>query len=87
MTTLLVLRAPKWQLHAACRNADRVVDWIDAEPGSRAAAECKETRSLCPARLTCAVTALANDERYGVWGGMDRVDREALEHSDAPIAA
>ncbi|WNV91881.1 WhiB family transcriptional regulator [Umezawaea sp. Da 62-37] len=84
---LLVLRVSKWQVHAACRNADREVEWIDAEPGSRAAADCKETCSLCPVRLTCAVTALANDERYGVWGGMDQVDREALKHADAQIEA
>ncbi|MFC4854135.1 WhiB family transcriptional regulator [Actinophytocola glycyrrhizae] len=61
--------------------------WTDAEPGSKAAADCKETCSLCPVRLTCAITALITDESYGVWGGMDRVDREALKHSDAQIAA
>lgn len=39
MTTLVVLRAPKWQVHAACRNTGRDLDWIDAEPGSAAAAD------------------------------------------------
>lgn len=87
MTTHMALLAPKWYLHAACRNADREVDWIDAEPGSKAAADCKETCRLCPVRLTCAITALTNDEGYGVWGGMDQVDREALTHADARIAA
>lgn len=87
MTTLLALRAPKWHVRAACRNADREVDWIDAESGSKAAADCKETCRLCPVRLTCAITALTTDESYGVWGGMDGVDREALRHADAQIAA
>ncbi|QQQ74897.1 WhiB family transcriptional regulator [Saccharothrix sp. 6-C] len=87
MTTLMVPRAPKWHVHAACRNADREVDWIDAEPGSGAAVDCQETCRLCPVRLACAITALTNGESYGVWGGMDQADLEALRHSDAQIAA
>lgn len=87
MTTPMALRAPKWHAHAACRNAKREVDWIDAKPGSKAAADCKETCRLCPVHLTCAITALTNDESYGVWGGVDQADREALRHADAQIAA
>ena len=87
MTTLVTLRAPKWQVHAACQNTDREVDWIDAEPGSNAAADCKTICHLCPVRLTCALTALTTDESYGVWGVMDQVDREALRGVDAQIAA
>ncbi|XVV02644.1 WhiB family transcriptional regulator [Actinosynnema sp. CA-248983] len=87
MTTYMALRAPKWQVHAACRTTDREVDWIDAEPGSAAAAGCKAICRLCPVRLTCAITALITDESYGVWGGMDQVDREALRHAGAQIAA
>lgn len=87
MTTLMTLRAPKWHVHAACRNADREVDWIDAEPGSAAAADCKAICRLCPVRLTCAITALTTDESYGVWGGMDQVDREVLRHAEVQVAA
>jgi WhiB family redox-sensing transcriptional regulator len=87
MTTLMTLRAPMWHVHAACRNADREVDWIDAAPGSNAAADCKAICRLCPVRLTCAITALTTDECSGVWGGMDQVDREALRCADAQIAA
>lgn len=87
MTTFVALRAPEWYVHAACRNADRGVDWIDAEPGSKAAADCKETCRLCPVRLACAITALTTDGSFGVWGGMDEADREALRHADARIAA
>lgn len=87
MTTLVALRAPRWHVHAACRNSDREVDWTDTEPGSKAAADCKAICRLCPVRLTCAITALTTGESYGVWGGMDQVDREALRHADAQIAA
>ncbi|MGW4208405.1 WhiB family transcriptional regulator [Lentzea sp. NPDC004789] len=87
MTTLMMLRAPKWHVHAACRTTDREVDWIDAAPGSNAAADCKAICRLCPVRLTCAITALTRDESYGVWGGMDQVDREALRHAEVQVAA
>ncbi|RAS60663.1 WhiB family redox-sensing transcriptional regulator [Lentzea atacamensis] len=87
MTTHIALRALKWQVHAACRNADREVDWIDAEPGSAATADCKAICRLCPVRLTCAITALTTGESYGVWGGMDQVDREALRHAEVQVAA
>ncbi|WP_407656892.1 WhiB family transcriptional regulator [Lentzea atacamensis] len=40
-----------------------------------------------PSTPTCAITALTTDESYGVWGGMDQVDREALRGADAQIAA
>jgi len=87
MTTLMMLRAPKWHVHAACRNADRGFDWIEAEPGSMAAADCKEACRLCPVRLTCAITALTTEESVGVWGGMDQADREALRHAEDQVAA
>ncbi|WP_090005649.1 WhiB family transcriptional regulator [Lentzea albidocapillata] len=60
---------------------------LTAEPGSKAAADCKAICRLCPVRLTCAIAALTTDESYGVWGGMDQADREALRHADAQIAA
>lgn len=67
MTTHMALHAPKWQVHAACRTTDAEVDWIDAEPGSVATADCKAICRLCLVRLTCAITALTKDESYGVW--------------------
>ena len=87
MTALVALRAPRWHVHAACRYADSKVDWTDAKPGSKAAADCKAICRLCPVRLTCAITPLTEGESYGVWGGMDQVDREALRRADAQIAA
>ncbi|MGW0517021.1 WhiB family transcriptional regulator [Crossiella sp. NPDC003009] len=72
MTTLVALRAPRWHVHAACQNADRQVDWTDAKPGSKAAADCKAICRLCPVRLTCAITALTKDESYGVWAALTK---------------
>lgn len=33
---------------------------------------------VCPLRDGCLAYALTNNERYGVWGGMDEVSRKAL---------
>ncbi|GLW94037.1 hypothetical protein Aglo03_48530 [Actinokineospora globicatena] len=71
MTTLVALRAPRWHVHAACRSADREVDWTDTEPGSNSAEDCRAICHPCPVHLTCAIPALTTDERYGVWGAMD----------------
>jgi WhiB family transcriptional regulator, redox-sensing transcriptional regulator len=63
-------RAPKsdWQDRAACRGEPP--EWFDAETAgdaARALAVC----ARCPARRECLAAAAANDERYGVWGGID----------------
>ena len=67
---LPVSRAPKsdWQDRAACRSEPP--EWFDAETGqdaARALAVC----ARCPVRLDCLTAAVANRERYGVWGGID----------------
>jgi WhiB family transcriptional regulator, redox-sensing transcriptional regulator len=79
--------APRWHTYAACRGMDDGVDWIEVESGSAAAARCKETCRSCPVRLTCALTALIDGERWGVWGGMDEVEHAALMIADPRAAA
>ncbi|MDI6912209.1 WhiB family transcriptional regulator [Nocardioides sp.] len=46
---------------------------------AEAAAACR----ACPARLACAVFALANDEPAGVWGGVDLTPSSAAGGSKA----
>lgn len=36
----------------------------------------------CPARLDCLRTAIDNDERWGVWGGLAPGERWQLTHKD-----
>ncbi|MFE1767261.1 WhiB family transcriptional regulator [Streptomyces angustmyceticus] len=36
----------------------------------------------CPARLDCLRTAINNDERWGIWGGLDPNERWKLTHKD-----
>jgi Transcription factor WhiB len=67
---LPVSRAPKsdWQDRAACKGEPP--EWFDAETAddaARALAVC----ARCPVRRECLTAAAANNERYGVWGGID----------------
>jgi WhiB family redox-sensing transcriptional regulator len=42
---------------------------------SRAKAVC----ASCPVRAECLDAAIANGERYGVWGGLTDTERESLQ--------
>lgn len=48
---------------------------------SRDMLEAKRVCRTCPIVLKCATYALANDERLGVWGGLDHYQRGYLERS------
>jgi WhiB family transcriptional regulator, redox-sensing transcriptional regulator len=55
---------------AACLGADPALFFPgqgDAETEAAAVAIC----SACPARASCLASALQNDERYGIWGGIN----------------
>lgn len=74
-------RGSKWRRLAACRTWP-ALDWIEAQPGSVEAAACKCVCRCCPVRLTCAVSALADHELWGVWGGLDAAERAVLAGTD-----
>jgi hypothetical protein len=59
---------------AACRGTDACLFF--PEPG-QSDAQAKAICAVCPVRAECLAVALANGERYGVWGG---VNLEAGEH-------
>ena len=73
-----------WQVKAACRGPqaavffpppqfERKADRLERE--RRAKAICGE----CPARQECLEYALANDERFGIWGGLSERERRKLK--------
>ena len=85
----LVAPPAAWQLDTdpGCRAAGPALFFgpeIES-PQARAqrVAEAKAVCAGCPARRSCLATALANGERYGVWGG---VDLEAERKSRSPKA-
>ena len=52
-----------WQQHALCAQTDP---------------EAKAVCQACQVREDCLEYALANDERFGIWGGMSERERRRL---------
>ena len=66
-----------WQESALCRQADPELWFADRETpvspdgAGRALNQAKQICRTCPVQLPCLETALANNERYGVWAGIN----------------
>ena len=63
-----------WQAQALC--AQTGAEFFFPEPGS-SVREAKRICALCEMRPACLDSALPNDERFGVWGGIS--DKERLD--------
>jgi WhiB family redox-sensing transcriptional regulator len=82
---------PRWQRRAACRRpgVDPDAFYPDKGGSTRAAKRiCNgdQDRRACPVRAQCLELALANDERFGVWGGLSERERRRLRPARAPVA-
>lgn len=77
----LLFESPAWMQDAACATADGV-DWFPADPAT--AGPAKALCDECPARAQCLEFALATGERFGVWGGLDELERRALTQAAPP---
>ncbi|MGW4124738.1 WhiB family transcriptional regulator [Nocardia sp. NPDC004711] len=71
-----------WHEEAACAGllTEAFYPPTPREPKSRATRRKAVTAALrvclaCPVRRQCAADALANGERYGIWGGVDLGDQ------------
>lgn len=77
-----------WREQALCRDMDSVVFFPpDRERGSvrsRREQAAKAVCAVCPVRHPCAVHALVNRERHGVWGGLSEADRRAIDAPPGP---
>ncbi|WP_328767288.1 WhiB family transcriptional regulator [Streptomyces sp. NBC_00286] len=67
-----------WQEQALC--AQTGADFFFPEPGS-SVREAKRICALCEMRPACLQYALANDERFGVWGGLSEKERLSLRRT------
>jgi WhiB family redox-sensing transcriptional regulator len=61
----------KWQVHAACLGS---TVHFDGAQKAAARAICQE----CTVREECLTFAVKNGEKYGVWGGLDDIERRGL---------
>ena len=65
----------EWQDRAACRPLPVEIFFPPAEQeGDEAKAICE----ICEVREPCLEFALAADERFGIWGGLNPDERRAL---------
>ncbi len=69
-----------WAVQAACRDADP--NYFFPPDGAERRAErealAKRICSQCVVRIDCLELALNRGESYGIWGGLNEVERRSL---------
>ncbi len=64
-----------WRLQALCAETDPEAFFPEKGGSTR---EAKRVCSGCAVRAECLEYALANDERFGIWGGLSERERRRL---------
>jgi WhiB family redox-sensing transcriptional regulator len=76
---------PRWQRRGACRRPGVDPDAFFPEKGGSTRAA-KAICAGCPVKAQCLAYALANDDRFGVWGGLSERERRRLRPARPPVA-
>lgn len=69
---------PDWQERALCAQTDPEAFFPEKGGSTR---EAKRICSGCEVRAECLDYALANDERFGIWGGLSERERRRLRRA------
>ena len=69
---------PGWQEQALCAQTDPEAFFPEKGGSTR---EAKRICSGCEVRAECLEYALANDERFGIWGGLSERERRRLRRA------
>ena len=64
-----------WQSDSLCAQTDPEAFFPEKGGSTR---DAKKICSSCEVRLQCLEYALANDERFGIWGGLSERERRKL---------
>jgi WhiB family transcriptional regulator, redox-sensing transcriptional regulator len=75
-TTVFRVEPQPWYERAACRGRDAECFFPEKGGSTRAA---KRICQTCVVQVECLEYALANDERFGIWGGMSERERRRLK--------
>jgi WhiB family redox-sensing transcriptional regulator len=67
---------PEWQEKALCAQTDPEAFFPEKGGSTR---EAKRICLGCEVRDACLEYALANDERFGIWGGLSERERRRLK--------
>ena len=65
-----------WQERALCAQTDPEAFFPEKGGSTR---EAKKVCTQCEVRAECLDYALANDERFGIWGGLSERERRKLK--------
>ncbi|KSW29281.1 WhiB family transcriptional regulator [Cellulomonas sp. B6] len=65
-----------WQERALCAQTDPEAFFPEKGGSTR---EAKKVCTQCDVRSECLEYALANDERFGIWGGLSERERRKLK--------
>jgi WhiB family redox-sensing transcriptional regulator len=69
-----------WQERALCAQTDPEAFFPEKGGSTR---EAKKVCLTCEVRTDCLESALMNDERFGIWGGLSERERRKLKKSAA----
>jgi WhiB family transcriptional regulator, redox-sensing transcriptional regulator len=72
--------AQSWQERALCAETDPEAFFPEKGGSAR---EAKRICTGCEVRAECLEYALANDERFGIWGGLSERERRRLHRPGA----
>lgn len=70
---------PSWQDSARCAEVDGDIFFPEKGGSTR---EAKATCKVCVVRTECLEYALANDEAFGIWGGLSEPERRKLKRAE-----
>jgi WhiB family redox-sensing transcriptional regulator len=73
--TVLQDEAQSWQERALCAETDPEAFFPEKGGSTR---EAKKICTGCEVKAECLEYALANDERFGIWGGLSERERRRL---------
>lgn len=73
-----------WQAHANCMGVDPDLFFPERGASTR---EAKGVCQGCVVREDCLEYALANSEKFGIWGGMSERERRRLRRARSAAAA
>jgi WhiB family redox-sensing transcriptional regulator len=73
--TEIASSADEWRLDALCAETDPEAFFPEKGGSTR---EAKRVCMGCSVRAECLESALTNDERFGIWGGLSERERRRL---------
>ena len=72
----LVIHIEEWQDRALCAETDPEAFFPEKGGSTR---DAKRICAACEVKQECLEYALANDERFGIWGGLSERERRRLK--------